>query len=254
MGRDQDKNLNENSNKKSGKKSGKKPDRKKLFRIGEVADMFLVSMGTLRHYEKAGILQPEYIDKKSGYRYYGVQQLEVLNTVRYLRVLDLPLTQIADFLKNRDTDRIEEKLVQQKELIKQKQRELEVIEKKIDHRLEQLRDALASRLEKIYISQIPESRIVRICGPVKPKSYLDLEYAIRRLVQNQKEALAFIGKVGVGISKERLLHGDFSEYDMVYLTLDKEDCYVGEVEYLPAEPCVAIRFRGSHPEDRKSVV
>ena len=252
MGRNQDKNLNKHSNKKLKKKSDKNleknADRKRLFRIGEVAKMFQISMGTLRHYEKAGILQPEYIDEKSGYRYYGVQQLEVLNTVRYLRVLDFPLAQIADFLKNRDTDRIEEKLVQQKQLIKEKQRELEVIEKKIDHRLEQLRDALHSKLEEIYISQIPENRIVRICGPVKPKSYLDLEYAIQRLVQNQKEALAFMGKVGVGISQERLLKGEFSEYDMVYLTLDKEDCYVGEVEHLPAEPCVAIRFRGSHPE------
>ena len=67
---------------------------KKLLQIGEVAKIFHVSMGTLRHYEQAGLLDPEYVDEKTGYRYYGVRQLEVLNTIRYLRVLDLPLSEI----------------------------------------------------------------------------------------------------------------------------------------------------------------
>ena len=68
----------------------------RLFRIGKVADMFNVSLGTLRHYERCGLLEPEYIDPRTGYRYYGAKQFEVLNTIRYLRVLDMPLTQIAE--------------------------------------------------------------------------------------------------------------------------------------------------------------
>ena len=61
---------------------------KKLFRIGEVAKMFHISMGTLRHYEQEGILTPEYTDERTGYRYYSTRQFEVLNTIRYLLVLD----------------------------------------------------------------------------------------------------------------------------------------------------------------------
>ena len=97
---------------------------KKLFWISDVAKMFHVSAGTLRHYEQAGLLAPEYTDPDTGYRYYGIRQFEVLNTIRYLRVLDLPLSQIAEFLQNRDTDVIEEKLEKQKALIQQKKREL----------------------------------------------------------------------------------------------------------------------------------
>lgn len=37
---------------------------KKLLQIGEVAKIFHVSMGTLRHYEQAGLLDPEYVDEK----------------------------------------------------------------------------------------------------------------------------------------------------------------------------------------------
>ena len=70
---------------------------KKLFLIGEVAKMFHISMGTLRHYEQAGLLTPEYTDPDTGYRYYGTRQFELLNTIRYLRVLDFPL---ARFRRN----------------------------------------------------------------------------------------------------------------------------------------------------------
>lgn len=86
--------------------------------------MFQVSVGTLRHYEQAGLLSPEYVDPASGYRYYSVRQFEVLNTIRYFRVLDLSLLEIREFLENRDVDMMEEKLQKQKRLIQEKQREL----------------------------------------------------------------------------------------------------------------------------------
>lgn len=197
---------------------------KKLFLIGEVAKMFHISMGTLRHYEQAGLLTPEYTDPDTGYRYYGTRQFELLNTIRYLRVLDFPLAQIKTFLDNRDTDVIEEKLVHQKEVIARKQKKLELISRKIDHRLEQLRDSL------------------------HPKTYLDLENSIRKLVENQKESLVFMGKIGIGISKEQLSQKSFQDYDRIFLLLDQEDRYDGETETFPRQTCVTIRFCGSHRE------
>ena len=64
--------------------------------------------------KKIGMLTPEYVDQETGYRYYSTRQFECLNTIRYLRVLDMPLEQIADFLGNRDVERIQELLQQQK--------------------------------------------------------------------------------------------------------------------------------------------
>ena len=73
-----------------------------LLGIGDVARMYHISISSLRYYEKIGILKPERIDPDSGYRYYGSRQFEVLNSIRYLRTLDMPLSEIADFLRNRD--------------------------------------------------------------------------------------------------------------------------------------------------------
>lgn len=131
---------------------------KKLFLIGKVAKMFHISMGTLRHYEQAGLLTPEYTDPDTRYRYYGTRQFELLNTIRYLRVLDFPLAQIKTFLDNRDTDVIEEKLVHQKEVIARKQKELELISRKIDHRLEQLLKRSFQDYDRIFLLLDQEDR------------------------------------------------------------------------------------------------
>jgi len=223
-------------------------ENKKLFQIGDVAKMFHISVGSLRHYEQAGLLKPEYTDPETGYRYYSVRQFEVLNTIRYLRVLDMPLGQIGEFLGNRDIDVIEDKLLNQKKLIKKKRRELETIERKIDHRLQHLRDARTSELNVIHLKKFPPYRTVWMKDSLRLKSYLDLEYAIRRLEENQRESLVFLGKVGVGISKDNLLAGKFGEYDQVFLLLDDEDSYEGKVEQHQEELYVSIYFCGSHSE------
>lgn len=223
-------------------------DKRGLFQIGDVAKLFHLSVGSLRHYEKAGLLSPEYIDPETGYRYYSTRQFEVLNTIRYLRVLDMPLTQIAEFLKNRDVEHIQELLQAQKETVAKKKRELEIIEKKIDNRLSMLQDALNSELDMIRLVSFPKRRIAVIRDSLAPRSYLDLEVQIRQLEGQQKDALVFLGKIGVGITKEKLLANQYEQYDLVFLLLDPEDEYEGEVQVVPEEVCAALRFCGSHQE------
>ena len=221
---------------------------KKLFQIGDVAKMFHISVGSLRHYEQAGLLKPEYIDENSGYRYYSTRQFEVLNTIRYLRLLDMPLNQIADFLQNKDIDVIEDKLLKQKEIIARKQQELAIIERKIDRRLQQLRDAISSDLNTIRLVNTPPCRIAWIEDTLELNSYLDLEYSIRRLEEHQAASLTFLGKVGVGIARDNLIADRFEHYNLVFLLLDDEDTYEGNITQLPAITCVSVRFCGSHSE------
>lgn len=223
-------------------------DKKELFQIGEVAKLFHISIGSLRHYEKIGLLQPEYIDEHTGYRYYSTRQFECLNTIRYLRALDTPLDQISDFLRNRNLDSIQHLLEQQRLEISIKRRELEIIEKKIDNRLNQLRDATSCELGKIQLVRVPPRRIAWIRHSLSVKSYLDLEVSIRQLEKHQKDAVVFLGKVGVGISEEHLKAKQYETYDRVFLILDSEDAYEGETTELPENTSVVVRYRGSHKE------
>ena len=78
----------------------------KLFQIGDMAKLFHLSVSSIRHYEALGLIMPEYIDPDTGYRYYSTRQFEAFNAVLYLRALDMPLSEIADFLQNRDVEKI----------------------------------------------------------------------------------------------------------------------------------------------------
>lgn len=223
-------------------------DRKKLFPIGEVSKLFHISVSSLRHYETIGLLTPAYVSPDSGYRYYGTEQFEVLNTIRYLRALDIPLPEIEDFLKNRDIDRMETKLLQQKQVVLKKQQELKRIEQKIDHRLNWLLDAKNTRLDVVSLVQLPACRIVWMDDPLKIDGSLDMETPIRKLDQSDAEAVVFPGKVGLGISVEHLQNAETAQYDGIFLLLDQEDIYTGKTLEIPETLCVRLRFRGSHAE------
>lgn len=221
---------------------------KELFQIGDVAKMYQLSVGTLRHYEQIGLLRPEKVDPKTGYRYYSVRQFELLNNIRYLRALGMPLEKITAYMQNRDVDAIEEKLRHQKELIARKKQELDCIERKIDNRLVQIADTRKSKLDVVQLVTLPEFRVVGIRDSIRFDSYLWLEKSLRRLQENQKTPLVFQGKVGAGVSKEHLLAGEYKSYDMVFILLDKEDDYKGKVETIPEGLYVTVRYHGSHGE------
>lgn len=223
-------------------------DRKNLFPIGEVSKLFHISVSSLRHYENIGLLTPAYISPDSSYRYYGTEQFEVLNTIRYLRALDMPLSEIEDFLKNKDIDRIEEKLRQQKQVVWKKQQELKRIEQKIDNRLNWLMGAEKIPLNAVSLIQLPACRIVWVDDPLKIDGPANMEAPIRKLDQSDAEAVVFLGKVGLGISVEHLQKAEAAQYDGIFLILDQEDIYTGETLSLPEALCVRLRFRGSHAE------
>lgn len=223
-------------------------DKDSLFRIGDVASLFHVSVGTLRHYEKNGLLTPEYIDPDSGYRYYSIRQFECLNTIRALRTLDMPIQQIASFLQNREIPAMKHMLQEQLDAVIQKQEELNRIERKIRRRIDMLQDAVSSELNVIRILTIPAQNVIWMKRSLTLHSYLDLETSIRQLEKSQAETAVWLGKVGVGISPEHLNAEQFEPYDCVFLILDPEDFSVPGIDKWQETTCAVLRFRGSHQE------
>lgn len=219
---------------------------RKLFQIGDVAKMFHLSVGTLRHYEQVGLLIPEYTDPDSGYRYYSVRQFEMLTTIRYLRALDMSLPDIQEFLKNRDTDVIVDKLRAQQRIIETKQAELSIINRKLENRIKQIENAGNSEIDKIEIVRLPAFRDVIVRDLVRWNSYLFLEPSIRQIELDQDVPVSFLGKVGVGVSEENLISEKYDSYDLVFLTLDKEDEYEGDTVMIPSHDYARVRFNGSH--------
>lgn len=72
------------------------------MKIGEFARMTGMPISVLRHYDKEGLLCPDYVDHFSGYRYYSVDQIERVRRIELLKCGGLSLKEIRDILQNTD--------------------------------------------------------------------------------------------------------------------------------------------------------
>jgi predicted transcriptional regulator YdeE/DNA-binding transcriptional MerR regulator len=69
-----------------------------LFKIGDFSKLAQVSVKTLRYYAQLGLLEPVWVDRFSGYRYYTLEQLPRLNRILALKDLGFSLEQIQHML------------------------------------------------------------------------------------------------------------------------------------------------------------
>lgn len=71
---------------------------KNFLSIGEVAKIRNINVQSLRYYEKLGILIPAYINPDSGYRYYALEQLMILDTIILCIDLGIPLKDLKKYV------------------------------------------------------------------------------------------------------------------------------------------------------------
>ena len=67
------------------------------FKIKEFSQLCQVTVKTLRHYEKIGLLVPNEVDAWTGYRYYDVSQMQTLLNIRRLKMMGFSLDEILGF-------------------------------------------------------------------------------------------------------------------------------------------------------------
>ena len=61
----------------------------KFFTISQTAKMVDMTTETLRHYDRINMVKPYKTDEWTGYRYYSVQEVVRLNTIKALQCMDL---------------------------------------------------------------------------------------------------------------------------------------------------------------------
>ena len=73
--------------------------------IGDFSRATHLSIKTLRHYHRVGLLEPAEIDRQSGYRRYAIEQIPTAQVIRRFRDLDMPLDGIQAVLSAPDVVR-----------------------------------------------------------------------------------------------------------------------------------------------------
>lgn len=92
------------------------------FSVGELSEMYGVTSRTLRLYHERGLLVPEHIDTRTGYRYYSTSQLPRLEMILQMKNVGLSLKRIENILEtkglsvfeallNEQIDELDEKIV-----------------------------------------------------------------------------------------------------------------------------------------------
>lgn len=85
-----------------------------MIKIGEFADIFNISVKTIRFYESKGLLTPAFVDVYSGYRYYDEGNVKEMSKILALKNLGLELSEIKNF----DEAKVNEKIKEYEEKIR----------------------------------------------------------------------------------------------------------------------------------------
>ncbi len=134
-----------------------------MFTVGEFARLAQVSKRLLRYYDEIDLLKPSNIDPSSGYRYYSAEQMSYLNRILALKELGLSLDQIRQTLTNNiSTDELQGMLLLKKaEIEQQLSAEVRRI-RKIESRLQLIRDDEEHKPPNVIIKQIPDQSVLSL--------------------------------------------------------------------------------------------
>lgn len=130
--------------------------------IGEMAKLRNVTVDTLRHYDKIGLLKPYHIDPDTGYRYYSIYQYEVLGTIKELRRVGFSLEEIKQFLTNRNVKKSVQLLQESMANIQEKIKELQNIHNTLMNRINNIENFTNSyRNSDIVIKHFEEREYIQ---------------------------------------------------------------------------------------------
>ncbi|MEI4800889.1 MerR family transcriptional regulator [Bacillus sp. NPDC077411] len=191
------------------------------FTIGEMAKMHNIPESTLRYYDEKGIFHPAIVDSQTNYRYYTIDQFSMLDTIKFLRQLNIPLKEIKRYIDERTPAFALDLLEKQEEMLLKKQREIEYTLAKIKHKIHLMKEAVQTDAYTVFFKELPKRNITAL--PITPNVTDDMfEYYIHSLQKNMKQVddSLFSGDIGVTVAKDALLQHDFQAYNRVFILLD----------------------------------
>jgi len=148
-----------------------------VFKIGDFAQIARVSGRQLRHYDHLGLLQPSYIDRRSGYRYYKAEQLPRLNRILALKALGFPLDQINRMLGDEvATDELRGMLSIRKAQVEQSLAEEQVKLRQIESRILQIEEQGSLRDYDVALKSEPARDFL-----AARQSFPDMDEAVQML-------------------------------------------------------------------------
>ncbi|MDD3278297.1 MAG: MerR family transcriptional regulator [Lachnospiraceae bacterium] len=193
-------------------------DREKIYlTTSEFAELNGVNKRTLHYYHRLGIFSPDAVGV-NGYRYYTLEQSIELENILMLRELNMSIEEIKNYISKPSQECFIDLADQKCEEIDREVRILKDRKKYWKEKKQQL--ILCNGIEdgKIELVELEKNYVLKT-----PCNFND--YNIELLLDHLKRAWDLEGyKVGCGsyISLEKILSGNFDDYDGFYTPLHKK--------------------------------
>lgn len=189
-----------------------------LLTIGQFAALHGINKKTLMWYDQTGLFHPAFIHPGNGYRYYSYRQSSLLETILLLRELDVPVSEIQTFVKNRSAASLSRLLKEQLADLDQTICHLQSVRRSLASRYENMETLLTMDLSEISVIRKEEHCLVTVDidrhtpyeKQVEMITAETRKYQLRRLHD---------ASYGTMIAVEHLYNGNFSEYGKLFIEI-----------------------------------
>lgn len=202
----------------------------KYFTIGEFAKLHKFSRQTLIFYDKIGVLKPDHIDPDNGYRYYGPEQLEILDLLYTLKEAGVSLKEIKSFMENRSISEAVKLFSEKVDELDRKIQRQKKIKKRLEAKVKELNKARkAENFDfqkgefKVYYEQSKERCIFK--EKVKePNSSVEIDVAVKNLFENaRKKNVEHNYQLITSTPMEKILDGRYTENGEACTEIDRNE-------------------------------
>ena len=133
--------------------------RVQLVPIGRFSQITRLTIKQLRHYDRLGVLRPAVVDEDSGYRYYGLAQVDRAVVVRLLRRAGVSLDDIASLLGEADPATILQRLRVHRDRLERSMAEIRTTLAHLERIVEQKEGLTVYEVE---VKQVPEQSVLLV--------------------------------------------------------------------------------------------
>jgi DNA-binding transcriptional MerR regulator len=186
--------------------------------IGEFSRYCGVTVKTLRHYERMGLLVPNEVDEWTRYRYYDVAQMQQLNGILRLKEMGFSLEEVRELLDEGthkpSVKQLEEKIKQVEQLLKNLQDRLILLRRMADSQ------AKIDTAGRIFVQRLPEIVVA----------------SHRQVLAKRSDLTALCAHVlgpeiqRIGCKRSLPIYSFVIEHDEEYKTTDVDTEYCEQVE------------------------
>ena len=174
---------------------------KKHYTVSEAAGKANTTSETLRHYDRIGLVRPSRKDEWTNYRYYTDQDIVRINTVRFLHMMDIPLSEIKQLLEYEDLESVIAFLEKAEMHADKKIRELKEGRAKIRRALNDYKGKLAQRSESARADiRMIEKRTILLSPTLSEPSLDNLWNYLGNfadLIKGREDEFSFMDQAGI---------------------------------------------------------